>query len=82
MRPRQTPPPGNAIGLSSPVGSCIERCDGRAKPVAFRPPPLQAAESGGVGGARPRHVTGEAPLEAFCTALNNANGAPLSSTFT
>jgi hypothetical protein len=38
-RPRQTPPPRNAIGLSSPVGDCVERCDGRAKPVAFRPPP-------------------------------------------
>src|SRR5438552_7306043 len=38
-RSRQTPPPGNAIGLSSPVGDGIERCNGRAKPVAFRPPP-------------------------------------------
>ena len=38
-RPQHTPPPRNAIGLSSPVGGCIERRDRRAKPVAFRPPP-------------------------------------------
>src|ERR1043166_5709656 len=35
----KTPPPGNAIGLSSPVGCRDERCDWRARPVAFRPPP-------------------------------------------
>src|SRR4051812_29755547 len=35
----KTPPPRNAIGLSSPVGERDERCDWRAKPVAFRPPP-------------------------------------------
>src|SRR5262245_24853775 len=37
-RPRQTPPPRNAIGLSSSVDTRVEPCDGRAKPVAFRPP--------------------------------------------
>jgi hypothetical protein len=35
----KTPPPRNAIGLSSPVGGHGERRDWRAKPVAFRPPP-------------------------------------------
>ena len=42
----KTPPPGNAIGLSSPVGGCVERCDGRAKPVAFRPPPSFVPKAG------------------------------------
>ena len=36
---RQTPPPRNAIELSSPVDDCVDSCDGRAKLVAFRPPP-------------------------------------------
>src|SRR5207248_7388097 len=35
----KTPPPGNAIGLSSPVGGLVGRINWRAKPVAFRPPP-------------------------------------------
>src|SRR5436190_8886653 len=35
----KTPPPGNAIGLSSPAGGYVERGPWRAKPVAFRPPP-------------------------------------------
>src|SRR5256714_15173830 len=38
-RPRETPPPRNAIGLSSPVGGLVGRINWRAKPVAFRPPP-------------------------------------------
>jgi hypothetical protein len=32
-------PTRNAIGLSSPVGVRVERCDRRSKPVAFQPPP-------------------------------------------
>src|SRR5258705_421564 len=35
----KSPPTRNAMGLGAPVGACPERCDWRAKPVAFRPPP-------------------------------------------
>src|SRR5205085_9745027 len=44
-RPRETPPPRHAIGLSSPVGGLVGRINWRAKPVAFRPPPPRAPKA-------------------------------------
>src|SRR5689334_3354702 len=48
----KTPRPRNAIGLSSPAGICVERCDGRAKPVAFRPPPSYVPKAAPSTGGR------------------------------
>src|ERR1043166_5364272 len=45
-RVRQTPPPRNAIGLSSLVGGLVGRINWRAKPVAFRPPPSYVPKAG------------------------------------
>ena len=52
------------------------------RPTALRQLPGQSGGGTAFHGLARRHVTGEALLEAFCTMLKNANGAPLSSTFT
>ena len=56
---RQTPPPGNAIGLSSPVGGYSKRCDGRAKPWRSVLPPRRGEGSAfAAGGGEERRTHG------------------------
>src|SRR5204863_5298925 len=67
----ETTPTRNAIGLSSPVGVSVDRCVGRAKSVAFRPPVPFAGGSWGVCGrareversATKRALPGDGPMQ-------------------